>query len=247
MQESQKEPSPAVPPKMSFKTRLSLLIKVLREGKYIWRARLEGPQAEHAEETLNNHIRSLGATEEGIGFYKAFIGAWRKARRDDEAFHTVDRYLVGGIGIFDLVLFQVLVSVGHPDLASSLAWVVFVVSLPCTVASLLSSFLKKANGITTYGRVHSTISGFCEFLTLVSATALICHIWLAAGLVFFGVTVIVALLCYGYVTLVFLGKHLKVTKPVESTDKQVAEISAETRPADAKLVQDDESGAGNSL
>lgn len=129
MQELQQEPSP-VPPKMSFKARLSLLIKVLREGKNLWRARLENLQGERAEETLNYDLRSLGITEDGIGFLKAFVDAWRKMRRDDEAFHTVDLYLVGGIGVLDLVLFQMLVSVGHSDLASSLSWIAFVVSLP---------------------------------------------------------------------------------------------------------------------
>jgi hypothetical protein len=59
MQESQQEPPP-VPPKMSFKTRMSLLIRVLKVGGTLWRARLQGPQAESAEETLKGSAKNPG-------------------------------------------------------------------------------------------------------------------------------------------------------------------------------------------
>ncbi len=77
--------------------------------------------------------------------------------------------------------------------------------------------------------------------TLVSATALICHIWLVPGLLFFFIAVIVVISCLSYVTLVLLKKHLKITKFSEIYDKQVAQASAEMKPTDAKLIQDDES------
>ena len=240
MQESQKEPS-RVPPKMPLKARLSLLIKVLRQGRNMWRARREDPQAERAEKTVTNFLRSIGISEEGIGYIKSIFDFGREFRRNDEASHTVNRYFVGGMGILDLVLFQVLVSVGHPDLASSLSWVAFAVSLPCTVGSLFLSFFNKANGITVYNNLHSTLSLLSQVSTLVSATALICHIWLVPGLLFFFIAVIVIISCLFYVTLVLLKKHLKITKLSEITDKQVATASAEMKPTDAKLIQDDES------
>ena len=161
----------------------------------MWRARLEGSQGEHVEETLSNALRSFGVTEEGIGFFRAFLHAWRKARRDDEAFHTVDRYLVGAMGVFDLILFQMLVSVGHSDWASSLSMVAFIVSLPCTVGSLFLSFLKKEYKITVYGRGHGTMSLLSVISTFVSSTALIYHIWPVAGLLFFFIVIFVAILC----------------------------------------------------
>lgn len=109
------------------------------------------------------------------------------------------------------------------------------------MGSLFSSFLKKANGITAYGRVHITISFLAEFSTLVSATALICHIWLVPGLLFFFIAIIVAILCLFYATLVFLRKHLQVVKPVENTGEQVAQVTVEKKPTDTKLSQDGES------
>ena len=238
MQESHKEPSP-VQPKMSLKARLSLLLKVLRQGKAMWRARREDPQAERAEETVTNFLRSIGASEVGIGHYKSIFDFWRKFRRDDEASHTVNRYFVGGMGILDLVLFQVLVTVGHPDLASSLSWVAFAVSLPCTVGSLFLSFFNKANEITVYNNLHSTLSLLSQVSTLVSATALICHIWLVPGLLFFFIAVIVVISCLFYVTLVLLKKHLKLTRLSEITDKQIAQVDGETKPADTKLIKED--------
>src|SRR5258707_11655522 len=240
MQESQKEPSP-VPQKKSLKARLSLLIKVLRQGRTIWRVRREDPQAGRAEETVTNFIRSIGASEEGIGHFKSIFDFWREFRRDDETSHTVNRYFVGGIGILDLVLFQVLVSVGHPDLASSLSWVAFAISLPCTVGSLFLSFFNKANGITIYNNLHSTMSLLSQVSTLVSATALICHVWLVPGLLFFFIAVIVTISCLFYVTLVLLKRPLQITKLSEIIDKQVVQVSTEMKPTDAKLIQNDES------
>lgn len=226
---------------MSFKKRRYLLLKVLGQWKNIWRARKEDSKAAHAEETLDNAMRNLGATEYGIVFYKAFIHSWRKARKDEEAFYIVDRYLVGGFGIFDLVLFQVLVSVGHPDFASSLSWIAFVASFPCTVGSLFLSFFNKENNITAFRKVHSELSGWSELATLVSTTAFICHFWLVAGLVFLIVTIIVALLCYGYATFVFIGKHLKLPELVENADTQVTQAPVEMNLAETKPTSEDES------
>ena len=240
MQESQKEPS-RVPPKMPLKARVSLLIKVLRQGRNMWRARREDPQAERAEKTVTNFLRSIGVSEEDTGHFKSIFDFWRKMRRDDEASHTVNRYFVAGMGLLDLVLFQVLVGVGHPDLASSLSWVAFAVSLPCTVGSLFLSFFNKVNGITVYNNLHSTMSLLSQVSTFVSATALICHIWLVPGLLFFFIAVVVIISCLSYVTLVLLKKHLKITKLSEIYDKQVAQASAEMKPTDDKLIQDDES------
>ena len=173
MQEPQKEPLP-VPQKMPIKVKLSNLIKALGEGKNMWRARLEGSQGEHAEETLSDALRSFGVTEEGRGFFGAFLNAWRKMRRDDEAFHTVDRYLVGGMGVFDLVLIQLLVSVGHTDWTSSLSWLAFVVSLPCTVGSLFgsSSHLGNTACLMIYFNSYEDLVRHLEILPFASTLAL---------------------------------------------------------------------------
>ena len=76
--------------------------------------------------------------------------------------------------------------------------------------------------------------------TFVSVAALICHIWLLAGLFFFFFASIVAILCSFYATLVFIGKHFETTKPVESADEQVAQVSAEIKPTGTKRAQDKE-------
>lgn len=237
MQESQQVPPPGQP-KLPFKKRIFLLVKVMGQGKNLWKARKEGSKAEQAEETLNNALRSLGAAEEGIGFSTAFIHAWRKMRRDDEAFHTVDRYLVGGIGVLDLVLYQILVSVGHPDFASSLAWIAFAVSFPCAIGSLFSSFVKKANKITVYGNIHSGMSILAEVSTLISVTALISHVWLVAGLLFFFIALTIAIICLIYITLISIGKHLQLPKPLENTDIQTA--PPETKPTETNIVPESE-------
>jgi len=51
--------------------------------------------------------------------------------------------------------------------------------------------------------------------------------------------VIVVICCLFYVILVLLKKHLKITKLSEITDKQIAQVDSETKPADTKLIKED--------
>src|SRR5690242_7099514 len=104
------------------------LLLILTNTRPLWQARLHGLQVERAEEILSTELRNAGVSEKGFKFLKTFFRVWRRARQDDVAFHTVDRYLVGGVGVLDLVLLQTLASIGVRDLSSSLAWIAFAIS-----------------------------------------------------------------------------------------------------------------------
>lgn len=138
-------------------------------------------------------LRAVGVPEEMLSALLVVLGATERSQRSDEESHNLDRYLVGGCGILALVLIPVLASVSPIDNAVHVSWIAFAVSLPCIAGSLFLSFLRKRT--QKYGKLHSWLSTFAIFGTMITATALIWHFWSVAGIVFLVVSLVVALLC----------------------------------------------------
>jgi len=183
-------------------SKLSSYIKAL---VLLWRAR------SHVEavDQLTMHLKDTGASEQFIPTVKELALALTEMHRDDESFHRINRYLVGGMGGIDLLLLSVILPMGIPDPPSFIALLALVVSLPLVSTFLFISFLKEGNGITTYGRIHSTLSAFSMYTGITATTALIWHISRLDGIVFLCLTTLLYISCSFYVAIIALGKHLK--------------------------------------
>lgn len=197
------------------KSKLSSYIKALG---LLWQAR------SHVEavDQLTMHLKDTGASEEFIPITKELALALTEMRRDDENYHRINRYLVGGMGGIDLLLLSVILPMGIPDPPSFIALLALVVSLPFVSTFLFISFLKNGNGITTYGRIHSTLSTLSMYTGITATTALIWHVSRIAGIVFLCLTTLLYIFCSFYVAIIALGKHLKRKEADQATAMAVA-------------------------
>jgi len=128
-----------------------------------------------------------------------------KGYRDDEEWHRIDRYLVGGCAIFDLVLLQILFS-NLVGTAAHISLIALMISLSCTAGSLFFSFFRK--NPKRYGKPHTTFSMFAVLGTIISATSLFWHLWVPAGVTFVIASFIIALVSVFYAAIGVLGKHV---------------------------------------
>jgi len=188
----------------------------------------------HVEDVdqLTTHLKDTGASEQLIPFTKELALALTEMRRDDESLHRINRYLVGGMGGIDLLLLSVILSMGIPDLPSFIALLALVVSLPFVSTFLFVSFLKDGNGITTYGRIHSTLSAFSMYTGITATTALIWHVSPLAGIVFLCLTVLLYIFCSFYVAIIAFGRHLKRKYADQTTTMAVAQPAVTESPMD---------------
>jgi len=192
------------------KSKLSSYIKALG---LLWQARSHT----EAVDQLTMHLKDTGASEEFIPITKELALALTEMRRDDENFHRINRYLVGGMGGIDLLLLSVILPMGIPDPPSFIAFLALVVSLPLVGTFLFISFLKDGNGITAYGRIHSTLSTLSMCTGIAATTALIWHVSRLAGIVFLCLTILLYISCFFYVAIIALGKHLKRKEADQAT------------------------------
>jgi cation transport ATPase len=200
----QQQSSSPEPPKKSI---WEALFFVLKRARPLWQARQTSPQTEVIEKKLDDDFLKAGIPLEGRKFLGNYLHAWQKARKDDTAFHKVDRYLVGAMGVFDLVLFQIIAALGVPDRAMALAWIAFTIAFPCVAGSLFFSFLKKENGIILYGNFHSFISFLAQVMTITAAISFVWHIWFVAGVISLCLVILVFIACVVYSFLVAFGKY----------------------------------------
>ncbi len=162
---------------------------------------------------LDTFLQGAGTPEPlrlGVG---EIIAAMRKSRRDDEAYHRVDRYLVGGVGAIDLILLSVILSMGTPDAPLSIALFFLIFSLILAGGSLFFSFLKQGYGITTYGKIHRKLSSFALYTGISAMTAQIWHVSPLGGIVFFCLAVAMFVICVGFFIIVATGKHIERAVP----------------------------------
>jgi len=185
-----------------LKPKLSSVIKALH---LLWSTRT------HPEvvDQLTAHLKNTGASEQFIPLIKEVALSFTEMTRDDENFHRINRYLVGGIVAIDLLLLSIILPMGIPDLPSSITLFALVFSLPLASTFLFISFLKNGNGITTYGRFHSTLSSLSLYTGIAATTALIWHVSRLDGIVFLCLVILLYILCAFYVAIIAFQKHLE--------------------------------------
>jgi hypothetical protein len=136
--------------------------------------------------------------------------------------HFVDLYLVGGIGVLDLILLQVLLPTGASDTPLSVALFMLVLSLPLTAMSLFFSFIKKQYNIPTYGRIHSALSFWALVTGTLSLDGAIWHVSGIDGIVFFFLAAMVYVWAILYLCLVqFSFRFTSLQKPPEAEQKEI--------------------------
>ncbi len=125
------------------------------------------------------------------------------------------------MGVVSLVLFQVLASIGHPDVASSIAWLSLVIAFPCIAGFLLLGFLKEKYGASGYGSIPEKVAFIAELTGFISIAALIWHIWFWAGIVFLPFAIALFALCSFYKLIVVFMKHWEaLPAPDSASEKQ---------------------------
>ena len=160
---------------------------------------------------LDTFLKNAGTPEPLRLSLEQIITAMRKSRQDDEAYHRVDRYLVGGVGAIDLLLLPTILSIGKFDASLNVAFFFLVVSLPLVGSSLFFSFLKQGYGITSYGKIHRKLTEFSLYTGIGAMTALIWHASLLDGIVFLCLTIVMYNICVCYFAIVAISKHIEHT------------------------------------
>ena len=203
------------------------MLRVLPQITRFIRSKPSSEQFQHAKEALVTNLRNDGAQEGVVRLFEAIIEtiatANQEIREDRETFYKIDLYLVGGMGVVSLVLFQVLASIGHPDIASSIAWLTFTIALPCIAGFLLLGFLKKEYGASGYGSIPKKVAFIAELTGFISMAALIWHGWFWAGIVFLPFAIVLFTLCSFYKLIVVFMKHWKplpAPEPDKASEKQ---------------------------
>lgn len=119
--------------------------------------------------------------EEKIPHIFALIEGMDKVNNPAENYLS-DKIYVGGIGALDLILFQILASMGQINWTAYLAWAGLAVSLPCTAAFLYVSFLKDKKNIPLYSPIHEKLALLSVITGGISAVATMWHFWVFSGI-----------------------------------------------------------------
>lgn len=200
------------------KLSLYVLITFLRFYPQLIRS-LNDPKA--FEQIVEKLTQESGVPPKDIpSAHNVFI-ALKDAGQDKRDYPVVDRYLVGGMGVVDLILLQVLLSAGTLDTSQSIALFLLVLSLPLTAMSLFFSFLKQQYKITTYGRVHSLLSFFALVVGTCSLDAAIWHVSRVDGIVFLCLAVVMYSWAASYLYLIHAAQRfIALQKPPEAEEKE---------------------------
>jgi len=134
-----------------------------------------------AEDMFVKSFEQLNIPAQSIQMFKDRL---TKARQSAAHTYGEDTYIMGGILVFCGILFPLLVSLGVPDFPSRFAWIAFAVSFPGAVGFFLARFLKKRNGISSYGGIHSYLAFLTEIGVLATTASLFFHIWNVVGWLF---------------------------------------------------------------
>lgn len=167
--------------------------------------------------TIEEDLRKLNVNEQNVALFNEILSVMNKAGHDWEAIQKFNQYVLGGIGVFNIVLFQMLASAGRSDIALSISWLAFVISLPCTVGAL---FLSKEHGKIKnlwFPSVYWLLCNFAFFGCGLSTTAFIWHYWNIAGGVFAILAGITYLVCSFYES---ISRIRRITQAQASEAKQ---------------------------
>src|SRR6266496_4825029 len=221
MQEQDKKASKS-PPYALIK-----MLRVLPQITRFIRSKPSSEQFQHEKEALITNLRNDGAQEGVVRLFEAIAEtmatAHQEIREDREKYYKIDLYLIGGMGVVSLVLLQVLASIGHPDVASSIAWLSLAIALPCIAVFLLLGFLKKEYDASGYGSIPEKVAFIAELAGFISIAALLWHGWFWAGIVFLPFAIALFTLCSLYKLIVVFMKHwehLPTPEPDKASEKQ---------------------------
>ena len=181
------------------------------------RARNEPNAFKHVVEKLSQE--SGVPPNDILVVHNTFIALRDVAQAKQPSF--VGLYLVGGIGVVDLILLQVLLSVGTSDTLLLVAFFLLVLSLPLTAMSLFFSFLKQKYNIATYGKVHSFLTSSALATGIGSLDGAIWHISPVDGIVFLCLAVVMYLWANVYLILIQATlRFIALQKPPEAEEKE---------------------------
>jgi len=140
---------------------------------------------------------------------------------------VIDLYLVGGIGAVELILLPVLLLAGTSDTPLSVAFFLLVFSLPLTAISLFFSFLKQKYNITTYGKIHGTLSFWALVTGTLSLDGAIWHVSRVAGIVFLCLAVVMYVWAGFYLVLIQASlRFLSLQEPPEAKKPDAPDLPA---------------------
>jgi hypothetical protein len=175
---------------------LELLSTIIR---FLWRFRSDPNVLEPFLAWVKG---TRGKSEENVSALRSALLAWRKVMLDREAAaYRVDRYLILGMGAVDLVLVPVIFPLGVPDRSLFIALLSLVISLVLVSTSLVVTFVQQDAGITSFGKIYSTLVSFALGF---GATAIIATVWHSS--IFIGVVfLILALAAFMAFVVYFTG------------------------------------------
>jgi hypothetical protein len=149
---------------------------------------------QHEVEAFIQTMKAVGVTEDKIPGVLTLIDGMRKASKNRKENYRSDKIFVAGIAALNLILFQILASIGRPDFASYLSWMFFAVSLPCVGGFLYVSLLLERNENYGYSPLHERLAGISVCSGAISAIALVWHFWIVAGIILLTTSVVMLFL-----------------------------------------------------
>jgi hypothetical protein len=173
---------------------------ILRYWHMLFRTRHDSKAFEQVTEQL---AQESSVPVQDIPVVRNAFRALRDVPRDAQIAALVDRYLVGSMGVIDLILLQVLLSKSIFDTPLSLALILLLCSLPLTALSLFFSFMKQQFKIPTYGNIHSWLSLLALVTGTLALDQAIWHVALSAGILF---------LCLAVAAYIWAGFYLMLVK-----------------------------------
>ncbi|GLV61154.1 hypothetical protein KDH_79700 [Dictyobacter sp. S3.2.2.5] len=157
---------------------------------------LRGKTTPEDDEAFIQILKDLGASDETIPKIQAIIQDGRTVGHNRKESYRSDVIYVGGIAVLDLVLLQVLTSVGRPqDIFLYVSWLAFAFSLPCAAGFLYITRLQNNDDSYGYSPVHEKLAFVSIIAGGLSAVMVAAHFWLIAGIVLFVVSVLVLCVC----------------------------------------------------
>ena len=200
------------------------MLKVLPEISRFIKSKPSSEQYQHAKDTLETSLRNDGAQEEVVRLFGAIIDtlytAKQEIQEDRETYYKIDLYLLGGMGVVSLVLLQILIPIGHPDVAASIALLSLVIALPFIGGFLLLGFLKEKYGASGYGSIPEKVAFIAELAGFISLAALLWHVWIWAGIVFLPFAFALFMFCNFYKLIVVSMKLWKPLPPPDTASEQ---------------------------
>jgi len=198
------------PPRLAFKERAILTAQVF---KHFVQSISDIPQAGASEKALLDDFQRAGAADTDMHMLSDTVSAVRKTLADSQDYYKTDRYLVGGSGVLDIVLLQVLSAARPIDFPLTIAWVAFAVSAPSVFGFLALGHVRDEHNVNAYWRFHAILAFVGPVGALGALAAFLWHTWLVASLVFTACAAIV------FAVYIWYSFRVRVSNHVDKNDK----------------------------